>query len=268
MDIIDSVVPLLGGKTFKSTGFTVQKRHDQHYGDEHHHKPTKTTRINDNTLHEQCSASVPDLIAAQSNPHSNVQHQYPTSLNLTNPEVSSGDPTPRTVVEVLWCPLVDSLSIGSTLKDTDSCDARTCGRMTPQPRLRWNGGTEQKSGECVYQKVFPGESGEQTPTGPPQDHHRAGSMWVVDHSQHCRDTDVVVVVLVWVVLVWTVRGDSSSAAAQCSVGRPLVLHQRPQDAAHRTLPTGRCPQDAAHRTLPHRTQEDVILIGGRFSAQQ
>ncbi|KAI4879527.1 hypothetical protein NFI96_001772 [Prochilodus magdalenae] len=29
--------------------------------------------------------------------------------------------------------------------------------------------------------------------GPPQDHHRAGMMWVVDHSQHCSDTDVVVV---------------------------------------------------------------------------
>ncbi|KAI4875402.1 hypothetical protein NFI96_006314 [Prochilodus magdalenae] len=28
--------------------------------------------------------------------------------------------------------------------------------------------------------------------GPPQDHHRAGTMWVVDHSQHCSDTDVVV----------------------------------------------------------------------------
>ncbi|KAI4894520.1 hypothetical protein NFI96_016922, partial [Prochilodus magdalenae] len=27
---------------------------------------------------------------------------------------------------------------------------------------------------------------------PPQDHHRAGMMWVVDHSQHCSDTDVVV----------------------------------------------------------------------------
>ncbi|KAI4874174.1 hypothetical protein NFI96_008500 [Prochilodus magdalenae] len=27
--------------------------------------------------------------------------------------------------------------------------------------------------------------------GPPQDHHRAGMMWVVDHSQHCSDTDVV-----------------------------------------------------------------------------
>ncbi|KAI4875908.1 hypothetical protein NFI96_032895 [Prochilodus magdalenae] len=49
---------------------------------------------------------------------------------------------------------------------------------------------------------------------------------------------------------WTVRDDSSSAAAQCSVGHPLVLHQWAQDSAHRTLPTGRCPQDAAHRTLP------------------
>ncbi|KAI4880300.1 hypothetical protein NFI96_031726, partial [Prochilodus magdalenae] len=29
-----------------------------------------------------------------------------------------------------------------------------------------------------------------------------------------------------------------------------VLHQWPQDAAHRTLPTGHWPQDAAHRTLP------------------
>ncbi|KAI4900478.1 hypothetical protein NFI96_001864 [Prochilodus magdalenae] len=50
-----------------------------------------------------------------------------------------------------------------------------------------------------------------TPTGPPQDHHRAGSMRVVDHSQHCSDTDVVVVVLVCVVLVWTVRDDSPSS---------------------------------------------------------
>ncbi|KAI4883920.1 hypothetical protein NFI96_008395 [Prochilodus magdalenae] len=40
----------------------------------------------------------------------------------------------------------------------------------------------------------------QPPQGPPQDHHRAGMMWVVDHSQHCSDTDVVVV-LEWVVLV-------------------------------------------------------------------
>ncbi|KAI4898004.1 hypothetical protein NFI96_002578 [Prochilodus magdalenae] len=29
--------------------------------------------------------------------------------------------------------------------------------------------------------------------GPPQDPHRAGTMWVVDHSQYCSDTDVVVV---------------------------------------------------------------------------
>ncbi|KAI4881816.1 hypothetical protein NFI96_031873 [Prochilodus magdalenae] len=65
-------------------------------------------------------------------------------------------------------------------------------------------------------------------------------MWVVGHSQHCSDTDVVVV-LVWVVLVWTVRGDSSSAAAQGSVGHPLVLHQWSQDAA----PQDAAPQDAA-----------------------
>ncbi|KAI4892189.1 hypothetical protein NFI96_008165 [Prochilodus magdalenae] len=66
-------------------------------------------------------------------------------------------------------------------------------------------------------------------------------------------------------LRWTVRDDSSSAAAQCSVGHPLVLHQWaqdpvPKDAAQRTRPRGRCPQDAApqdaapqdaaHRTLP------------------
>ncbi|KAI4898507.1 hypothetical protein NFI96_006320 [Prochilodus magdalenae] len=44
--------------------------------------------------------------------------------------------------------------------------------------------------------------------GPPQDHHRAGSMWVVDHSQPCSDTDVVVVVLVCVVLVFGKRRDS------------------------------------------------------------
>ncbi|KAI4883753.1 hypothetical protein NFI96_007668 [Prochilodus magdalenae] len=92
-------------------------------------------------------------------------------------------------------------------------------------------------------------------------------MWVEDHSQHCSDTDVVVVVLVCVVLVWTVRDDSSSAAAQCSVGHPLVLHQwtqdaapqdaapqdaAPQDAAHRTLRLRHCLEDAANKTLPGR----------------
>ncbi|KAI4873740.1 hypothetical protein NFI96_029335 [Prochilodus magdalenae] len=30
------------------------------------------------------------------------------------------------------------------------------------------------------------------PRGPPQDPHRAGMMWVVNHSQHCSDADVVV----------------------------------------------------------------------------
>ncbi|KAI4882252.1 hypothetical protein NFI96_028672 [Prochilodus magdalenae] len=48
---------------------------------------------------------------------------------------------------------------------------------------------------------------------------------------------------------WTVRDDSSSAAAQCSAGHPLVLHQWSQDTAHRTLPLRTLP----HRTLPHRT---------------
>ncbi|KAI4895133.1 hypothetical protein NFI96_004771 [Prochilodus magdalenae] len=38
---------------------------------------------------------------------------------------------------------------------------------------------------------------------------------------------------------WTVRDDSSSAAAQCSVGPPQALHQWSQEAALRTLPTGR-----------------------------
>ncbi|KAI4872669.1 hypothetical protein NFI96_029333, partial [Prochilodus magdalenae] len=37
---------------------------------------------------------------------------------------------------------------------------------------------------------------------------------------------------------------------QCSVGHPLVLNQWSRDAAHGTLPTGRCPRDAAHGTLP------------------
>ncbi|KAI4892257.1 hypothetical protein NFI96_010244 [Prochilodus magdalenae] len=43
--------------------------------------------------------------------------------------------------------------------------------------------------------------------------------------------------------LWTVRDDSSSAAAQCSVGHPLALH-------HKMLPTGRRQQEAAHRILP------------------
>ncbi|KAI4903498.1 hypothetical protein NFI96_003153 [Prochilodus magdalenae] len=48
-----------------------------------------------------------------------------------------------------------------------------------------------------FQRLEPDqEEGSTEPSdceGPPQDHHRAGSMWVVDHSQHCSDTDVVVV---------------------------------------------------------------------------
>ncbi|KAI4876531.1 hypothetical protein NFI96_000478, partial [Prochilodus magdalenae] len=65
-------------------------------------------------------------------------------------------------------------------------------------------------------------------SGPPQDHHRAGIMWVVEPSQHCSNTDVVVV-------GWTVRDDISSAAAQCSDGHALVLHQWSQGASHMTL---------------------------------
>ncbi|KAI4888639.1 hypothetical protein NFI96_027067 [Prochilodus magdalenae] len=52
-------------------------------------------------------------------------------------------------------------------------------------------------------------------SGLPQDHHREGVMWMVDHAQHCSDIDVVVSFI----------------------------------NGHRTLPTGRCPQDAAHRTF-------------------
>ncbi|KAI4872529.1 hypothetical protein NFI96_002294 [Prochilodus magdalenae] len=70
--------------------------------------------------------------------------------------------------------------------------------------------------------------------GPPQDHHRAGSMWVVDHSQHCRDTDVV---------VSFISGHRTPPTGRCPTGRC------PQDAA----PQDAAPQDAAHRTLPHRT---------------
>ncbi|KAI4888345.1 hypothetical protein NFI96_009918 [Prochilodus magdalenae] len=33
---------------------------------------------------------------------------------------------------------------------------------------------------------------------PPQDNHRASIIWVVDHSQHCSDPGMVVVVLSWV----------------------------------------------------------------------
>ncbi|KAI4899935.1 hypothetical protein NFI96_014533 [Prochilodus magdalenae] len=85
--------------------------------------------------------------------------------------------------------------------------------------------------------------------GPPQDHHRAGTMWVVDNSQHRSDTDVVVVVLVWVVLVGH-RTLPTGRCPQDAAHRTLPTGRCPQDAAHRTLPTGRCPQDAAHRTLP------------------
>ncbi|KAI4876095.1 hypothetical protein NFI96_024678, partial [Prochilodus magdalenae] len=58
--------------------------------------------------------------------------------------------------------------------------------------------------------------------GPPQDPHRAGMMWVVDHSQHCRDTDVVVV---W----WWIR--HSSAAGHLSVTAGLrIVHQPKQSS--------------------------------------
>ncbi|KAI4900285.1 hypothetical protein NFI96_000029 [Prochilodus magdalenae] len=59
-----------------------------------------------------------------------------------------------------------------------------------------------------------------------------------------------------VLCVGTPRNDSSSAAAEFVL---VILHQWSQDAAHRTLPTGRCPQDAAHRTLPTgRCPQDVV----------
>ncbi|KAI4903164.1 hypothetical protein NFI96_030154, partial [Prochilodus magdalenae] len=54
---------------------------------------------------------------------------------------------------------------------------------------------------------------------------------------------------------WTVRDDSSSAAAQCSVGHPLVLHQWTQDTAPQdTAPQDTAPQDTAPQdTAPQDT---------------
>ncbi|KAI4901149.1 hypothetical protein NFI96_019587 [Prochilodus magdalenae] len=54
------------------------------------------------------------------------------------------------------------------------------------------------------------------------------------------------------------RTPPTGRCPQDSAHRIPPTGRRPQDAAHRTLPTGRCPQDAAHRTLahwmlPHRT---------------
>ena len=72
----------------------------------------------------------------------------------------------------------------------------------------------------------------------PQENHRAG-IWVVGHSLNCSDTDGGGVVFkrcvhslstlldtpTLLVHLVEVRDDSSSAAAQCSVGHLLVLHQ-------------------------------------------
>ncbi|KAI4896384.1 hypothetical protein NFI96_019954, partial [Prochilodus magdalenae] len=102
--------------------------------------------------------------------------------------------------------------------------------------------------ECECKSGYASIHGDSTYCeGPPQDPHRAGMMWVVDHSQHCSDTDVVVSFI--------------------SAHRTLPTGLCPQDSAHRTLPTGRCPQDAAHRTLPTgRCPQDsahsIVLIGG------
>ncbi|KAI4894292.1 hypothetical protein NFI96_002033 [Prochilodus magdalenae] len=60
---------------------------------------------------------------------------------------------------------------------------------------------------------------QQESTGPPQDHHRAGMMWVVAHSQHCSDTDVVLVVL------W---------AASCGQ-RPVTTDEGLEDDQHCTV---------------------------------
>ncbi|KAI4881353.1 hypothetical protein NFI96_015589 [Prochilodus magdalenae] len=41
-----------------------------------------------------------------------------------------------------------------------------------------------------------------------------------------------------------------TSISKCSVGHPLVLQQWSQDAALRTVPSGRCPRGAAHGALP------------------
>ncbi|KAI4877668.1 hypothetical protein NFI96_021346 [Prochilodus magdalenae] len=66
-------------------------------------------------------------------------------------------------------------------------------------------------------------------SGPPQDHHRA-------------DTPTL--------LVRLVDGQSEMIAHLLLHSAVLVISPSSVDAAHRTLPTGRCPQDAPHRTLP------------------
>ncbi|KAI4901255.1 hypothetical protein NFI96_015255 [Prochilodus magdalenae] len=63
---------------------------------------------------------------------------------------------------------------------------------------------------------------------------------------------------------WTVRDDSSSAAAQCSVGHPLVLQQWAQDPTHRTLPHHHhviVPAVLRMIHHPHHTCSVVVLWG-------
>ncbi|KAI4895525.1 hypothetical protein NFI96_007212 [Prochilodus magdalenae] len=98
-------------------------------------------------------------------------------------------------------------------------------------------------------------------SGPPQDHHRAGTTWVVDHSQHCSDTDVVVVCwyssvaghlsvtpglrtrihqpilssVLWGSVLWAVScGAESCGAASCGQ-RPVPTDEGLEDDQHCTV---------------------------------
>ncbi|KAI4874383.1 hypothetical protein NFI96_013691 [Prochilodus magdalenae] len=76
--------------------------------------------------------------------------------------------------------------------------------------------------------------------GPPQDHHRAGTILST------------AVTLTW----WRTLPTGlcpQDATHRMLAHRTLPTGRYPKDTAHRTLPTGCCPQDTAHRDAAHRT---------------
>ncbi|KAI4884125.1 hypothetical protein NFI96_019881 [Prochilodus magdalenae] len=126
--------------------------------------------------------------------------------------------------------------------------------------------------ECIVVEASPGSTRFVLPVCGFQSMQCAGAAPTLSSTSPIQSQLVLVLVEVLESVRWTVRDDSSSAAAQCRVA--LVLHQWTQDAAHRTLPNRTLP----HRTLPHGTPPTgccpqdaviwIILVGGRSSVQQ
>ncbi|KAI4882557.1 hypothetical protein NFI96_002442, partial [Prochilodus magdalenae] len=89
--------------------------------------------------------------------------------------------------------LKEDVEIGETLPNHDGSFQKRSILTVPPEELDRNQYTCAVQHAALEKEMMLRMSESRVLSRPPQDHHRVGMTWVVDYSQHCSDTDMVVV---------------------------------------------------------------------------